>query len=166
MKLIVVGGVAAGMSAAARRAAWMNRRPSYLNAANRFSFANCALPHRRRDRRPRPVAAADTGKLGRHVESRRADRRGSRCALTAWPGRCATRTGHRQNLHGIVRQTRWRRAAAPPLPGLITRAFACCAISPIWIASRRCWKRGAKAAVVIGGGYIGVEMAETCGNAG
>ena len=78
MKLVVVGGVAAGMSAAARARRLDEHADIIVFERSEFvSFANCGLlPHRRHNRRPQ-TALLQTPESLAGSESRCANRHGS-----------------------------------------------------------------------------------------
>ncbi len=166
MKLIVVGGVAAGMSAAARARRLDEHASIIVFERGEFvSFANCGLPY--------------------HIGGAIADR--DQLLLQTPESLAATlnldvRTGAEvEAIDRAARQVRVRELATgktytesydklvlapgatplrPPLPGIDHPRI--CVLRNIADMDRiiALLEKGAKAAVVIGGGYIGVEMAE------
>ncbi len=166
MKMLVIGGVAAGMSAAAR-ARRLDETASIIvfERGDFVSFANCGLPY--------------------HIGGKIADR--DQLLLQTPQSLAATlnldvRTGTEvEAIDRAARQVRVRELAAgktytetydklvlapgaaplrPPLPGIDHPRI--CVLRNIADMDRiqKLLEEGAKAAVVIGGGYIGVEMAE------
>ncbi len=166
MKLLVIGGVAAGMSAAAR-ARRLDETASIIvfERGDFVSFANCGLPYHiggkiaDRDQlllqTPQSLAATlnlDV-RIGAEVEAIDRAARQVRVRELA-TGRTYTEAYDKLVLAPGAAPLR------PPLPGIDHPRI--CVLRNIADMDRikALLERGAQAAVVIGGGYIGVEMAE------
>jgi NADPH-dependent 2,4-dienoyl-CoA reductase/sulfur reductase-like enzyme/rhodanese-related sulfurtransferase len=172
MKVVVVGGVAAGMSAAARLRRLNEDAEIIVFERDEYvSFANCGLPYHiggeisEREsllvvtperleqqlnisvRTCHEVTKIDRGRRVVHVF----DRRGKKTFQESWDKLILAQ--------GAV-------PLRPPLPGIEhPKIFTLRNIADM-DAIKRTVDRGASTAIVIGGGYIGVETAEAFENRG
>lgn len=167
MKVIVIGGVAAGMSAAARlRRLDEQAEILVLERSPYVSFANCGLPYH----------------IGGVIKERQQLLLQTPASLKASLD-LDVRTGHEvaavdaKRKMVTVREVEGGRTyeasydklvlcpgalpLRPPLPGLDHPAVMVLRNVPDMDAIKKVVDAGAKRAVVIGGGYIGLEMAES-----
>ena len=170
MKVVIVGGVAGGASAAARlRRLHESAEIIMFERGEYISFANCGLPDH--------IGGEITKKLGSdppalpssfnarfnvdvpvNSEVTSIDPKANRLATV--------RSKHRGEQHSKAMNKLILSPGAAPDPSSPWKAqtmpvYSLCAIFPIPSRSVSMWKRGCPAsAVVVGGGYIGVEMAE------
>jgi NADPH-dependent 2,4-dienoyl-CoA reductase/sulfur reductase-like enzyme/rhodanese-related sulfurtransferase len=166
MKVVVVGGVAAGMSAAARLRRLNEDAEIIVFERDQYvSFANCGLPYHiggdipKREsllvvtperleqqlnisvRTCHEVLKIDREQRVVHV----LDRRGNRTFQESWDKLILAQ--------GAL-------PLRPPLPGIDHRRIFTLRNIPDMDAIKKTVDGGASTAIVIGGGYIGVEMAE------
>jgi NADPH-dependent 2,4-dienoyl-CoA reductase/sulfur reductase-like enzyme/rhodanese-related sulfurtransferase len=160
---VIVGGVAGGMSAAARlRRLDENAEITVLERSGHVSFANCGLPYHVggviEDREalllqtPESLHARYRIDVRVHHEAESIDR--DRRVVVARDLRTGTRTEHP---YDALVLSPGARPVRPPIPG-IERALSLRDIedTDALVAAAG----AATTAVVIGGGFIGVEMAE------
>ena len=166
MKIIVVGGVAAGASAAARaRRLDETAEIIILEQGRHVSFANCGLPYHIggdiRDREHLLLQTPESLKASLNLDVRTAHRVQS-------IDRAAKKIVVRDRDADQVYEETYDKLVLcpgaspirPPLPGMdLPRVFVLRNVVDMDIIKREV-DQGAKRAVVIGGGYIGVEMAE------
>ncbi|MDZ4199639.1 MAG: FAD-dependent oxidoreductase, partial [Kiritimatiellia bacterium] len=165
MKLVVVGGVAAGMSAAARARRLDESAEIVVFEKGPFvSFANCGLPYhisgtiKERDalllQTPKSLAESLNLDVRCGVEVLSVDRAAKTVQVRDASGKTETVTYDKLVLApGAV-------PLRPPLPGLDhPRIFTLRNIEDMDRIKAQV-DSGAKSAAIIGGGYIGVEMAE------
>ncbi|HOW98583.1 MAG TPA: FAD-dependent oxidoreductase [Kiritimatiellia bacterium] len=166
MKLVVIGGVAAGMSTAARaRRLDENAEIVVLERSGYVSFANCGLPYHIggviRDRAQLLLQTPESLKASLDLDVRTGHE-----ALAI--DRAARKVRVREVSSGREYDEPYDQLALcpgatpikPPLPGIDhPRVFVLRNMDDM-DAIQGAIERGAKSAVVIGGGYIGVEMAE------
>ena len=167
MKLLIVGGVAGGASAAARaRRLSEDAEIVLFERGPDVSFANCGLPYylggeiAERDK----LLVVDPRAAAGPLPARRADPllgRGHRPGGEDGP-RPRPRLG--AGVRGALRQADPRPgggpAAARRSPASTCPASSPCGTCRTWTASRRRVDRGVRQAVVVGAGFIGLELAE------
>ncbi|MGD9874318.1 MAG: FAD-dependent oxidoreductase [Kiritimatiellia bacterium] len=166
MKIIVVGGVAAGASAAARaRRLDETAEIIILEQGRHVSFANCGLPYHIggdiRDREHLLLQTPQSLKASLNLDVRTAHRVQS-------IDRAAKKITVRDRDADQVYEETYDKLVLcpgaspirPPLPGIdLPKVFVLRNVVDMDIIKREV-DQSAKHAVVIGGGYIGVEMAE------
>ena len=166
MKVVIVGGVAAGMSAAARLRRLNEDAEIVVFERDEYvSFANCGLPYHiggeiadrekllvvtpERLERQLNIAVHTCHEVTGIDRERRVihvfDRRGKRSFEESWDKLILAQ--------GAV-------PLRPPLPGIDHPKIFTLRNIPDMDAIKRTVDNGAKSAVVIGGGYVGVEVAE------
>ena len=167
MNVIVVGGVAAGMSAAARlRRLNETARIVVLERSPHVSFANCGLPYHIggaiKDREALLLQTPATLKASLDLDVRTGhevvaiDRTARTVEMREVEGgRTYTESYDKLVLCPGAQPLR------PPLPGLDHPAVMVLRNVPDMDVIKAKVDAGAKRAVVIGGGYIGLEMAES-----
>lgn len=166
MKLVVIGGVAAGMSTAARARRLDERAEIVVLERSRYvSFANCGLPYHIggviRDRAQLLLQTPESLKASLDLDVRTGHE-----ALAI--DRAARKVRVRELATGREYDEAYDKLALcpgatplkPPLPGLDHPRVYVLRNMDDMDAIKEAVDRGAKNAVVIGGGYIGVEMAE------
>jgi len=166
MKVVIVGGVAAGMSAAAR----IRRLDEFadivvLERGNHVSFANCGLPYHVggviKDRDALLLQTPQSLKASMNLDVRIRHEVASidRPRRTVHAVDLATRREYEESYDKLVLAT----GAAPIRPKLAglehPRVFVLRTIEDM-DRIKAVVDGGASSAIVIGGGYIGVEMAE------
>ena len=167
MKVIVIGGVAAGMSAAARlRRLDEQAEIVVLERSPYVSFANCGLPYHIggviKDRQQLLLQTPATLKASLDLDVRTGhevvsiDRARKVVSVREVEG---GRT-YEQAYDKLV-LCPGAQPLRPPLPGLDHPAVMVLRNVPDMDAITKVVDGGAKRAVVIGGGYIGLEMAES-----
>ncbi|MFN8073974.1 MAG: FAD-dependent oxidoreductase [Kineosporiaceae bacterium] len=164
MKVIVVGGVAGGMSAAARlRRLREDAEIVVLERGEYVSFANCGLPYHLageivdRERllvqTPASLAAAlDLDVRTRH-EVTAIDRDARQVSVS-------TPDGEQRLPYDVLLLAPGAKAIVPPLPGLDHPAVRTLRTVPDVDALKAVVDAGARSAVVVGAGFIGLEAAE------
>ena len=167
MKLVVVGGVAAGMSAAARaRRLDETAEIVVLERGDHVSFANCGLPYhiggaiRTREALLLQTPESLRGSLGLDVrighEVMSIDRAGKQVTIRE----LATNRSYAESYDKLV-LCPGAVPLVPSLPGIgHSRVMVLRNVADM-DRIKAAVDDGAKTAVVIGGGYIGVEMAES-----
>lgn len=164
MKIVIVGGVAGGMSAAARaRRLAEDAEIVVLEKGEFVSFANCGLPYHVSDEIPR---RADL--LVQTPQSLRAA-----LALDVRTGSEATAIDREARTVTVVDADReytldydalvlapGARAIRPPIPGIDSPLVHTLRTVPDADAVRSLLAAGARRAVVLGAGFIGLEAAE------
>jgi NADPH-dependent 2,4-dienoyl-CoA reductase/sulfur reductase-like enzyme/peroxiredoxin family protein/rhodanese-related sulfurtransferase/TusA-related sulfurtransferase len=167
MKTIVIGGVAAGMSAAARlRRLDEKAEIVVLERSPYVSFANCGLPYHIggviKDRNQLLLQTPATLKASLDLEVRTGhealaiDRAKKSLSIRVVDsGRVYEESYDKLVLCPGAQPLR------PPLPGLDHPAVMVLRNVPDMDAIKKRVDDGARRAVVIGGGYIGIEMAES-----
>ncbi len=166
MKIIVVGGVAAGMSAAARARRLSEDAEIIVFEKDRYvSFANCGLPYHIggaiQDRSKLLVVTPQDLRLRLNLDVRtqheiiRIDRENRQVLVR-------DHAGNQEFWESYDRLvlTPGARPLRPPIPGIDHPQIFTLRNIPNMDAIKAEVDGGAKSAVVIGGGYIGVEMAE------
>jgi len=168
MRIVVVGGVAGGMSAAARaRRLSEDAQIVVLERGEYVSFANCGLPYHVSDEIPRrssllvqtPEALRAALNLdvrtGHEVVSIDRERRTVTVVHT-------TAAGTEQSVLGYDALILAPGAATvrPPIPGLDLPQVRTMRTVPDADALRAVLADGARSAVVLGAGFIGLEVAE------
>jgi len=172
MKLVVIGGVAAGMSAAAR-ARRLDERAEIvvLERGKHVSFANCGLPYHIggviRDRDDLLLQTPDSLRTSLNLDVRVGHEavkivRDSRRVVVR---EVATGRGYEENYDKLI-LCPGAQPVRPPLVGC--ESSKCFVLRNIEDMDRikAAVDSGAKRAIVIGAGYIGVEMAENLKNRG
>jgi NADPH-dependent 2,4-dienoyl-CoA reductase/sulfur reductase-like enzyme/rhodanese-related sulfurtransferase len=166
MKIVVVGGVAAGMSAAARARRLSEDAEIIVFEKDRYvSFANCGLPYHIggaiQERSKLLVVTPQDLRLRLDLDVRtqhevlRIDRENRRVLVRDRAG------GHEfWESYGRLVLSPGARPLRPPIPGIEHPQIFTLRNIPDMDAIKAEVDGGAKSAVVIGGGYIGVEMAE------
>ncbi|WP_080793664.1 FAD-dependent oxidoreductase [Corynebacterium pacaense] len=170
MKLVIVGGVAGGMSCAARaRRLDEGAEIIVLERGEHVSFANCGLPYYvggEIDERERllvqtPGSLRDSLNLdvrtGHEVTALDADAK----ELTV-----RTATGEERIGYDALVLAPGARAVRPPIPGLDSPRVTTLRTVEDAVGLRELVERGAGHAVVLGAGFIGVEAAEALTLAG
>ena len=168
MKLLIVGGVAGGASAAARaRRLSEDAEIVLFERGPDVSFANCGLPYyvggeiAERDKllvtTPGAAARPASGSTCGPASSVEAI---DRAAKTVRVRDLATGPGVRGDLRQADPRTRGGPAAARRSPASTCPASSRCGTCRTWTASRQRVDRGVKQAVVVGAGFIGLELAE------
>lgn len=166
MKIIVVGGVAAGASAAARaRRLDETAEIIILEQGRHVSFANCGLPYHIggdiKDREHLLLQTPESLKASLNLDVRTGHRVQS-------IDRAAKKIAVRDRDADQVYEETYDKLVLcpganpirPPLPGIdLPKVFVLRNVVDMDIIKREV-DQGAKHAVVIGGGYIGVEMVE------
>jgi NADPH-dependent 2,4-dienoyl-CoA reductase/sulfur reductase-like enzyme len=166
MKIVVVGGVAAGMSAAARARRLAEDAEIIVFEKDRYvSFANCGLPYHIggaiQDRETLLVVTPEDLKVRLNLDVRsehkvtRIDREGKRVQVMD-----RRRGVEFWETYDKLVLAPGARPLRPPIPGIDHPQIHTLRNIPDMDALKAEVDAGAKSAVVIGGGYIGVEMAE------
>ncbi|MBL8541633.1 MAG: FAD-dependent oxidoreductase [Betaproteobacteria bacterium] len=165
-RVVVVGGVAGGMSAAARLRRLDERAEILvLERDDYVSFANCGLPYHiggeieERDalllQTPQSLADSLALEVRTGHEVVAIDRAAARVRVVER----ASRRSYEERYDRLVLAT-GAAPVKPPLPGIDhPRVFTLRSI-PDMDAIKRVVDAGARSAVVVGGGYIGLEVAE------
>lgn len=164
MKIVVVGGVAGGMSAAARaRRLDEHAEIIVLERGEHVSFANCGLPYyvsgEIQDRDKLLVQTPESLKAALNLEVR------TRHAVTAVDvdaQMITVDTPHGTETVGYDALVLAPGATAlrPPLPGLDSERVMTLRTVEDALTLRETVDHGARRAVVLGGGFIGLEAAE------
>ena len=166
MKIVIVGGVAAGMSAAARARRLAEDAEIVVFEKDRYvSFANCGLPYHIggaiRDRSqllvvtPHDLRSLLNLDVRTQHEVKRIDRRTRRVLVQN------LRSGREfYEPYDKLVLAPGARPVRPPIPGIDHPRIFTLRNIPDMDAIKAEADAGAKSAVVIGGGYIGVEMVE------
>jgi NADPH-dependent 2,4-dienoyl-CoA reductase/sulfur reductase-like enzyme len=166
MKIVIVGGVAAGMSAAARARRLAEDAKIVVFEKDRYvSFANCGLPYHIggaiQDRDKLLVVTPEDLEVRLNLDVRtehevtRIDREGKRVQVVD------RRRAHQfWETYDKLVLTPGARPIRPPIPGIDHPQIHTLRNIPDMDAIKAEVDGGAKSVVVIGGGYIGVEMAE------
>lgn len=164
MKIVIVGGVAGGMSAAARlRRLAEDAEIVVLEKDDYVSFANCGLPYHVGDEIPN---RADL--LVQTPQSLRAAlaldvRTGSEAVAIDREAKTVTVRGpqgeYRLDYDALVLAP-GARAIRPPIPGVDSPLVQTLRTVPDADSVRALVAAGARRAVVLGAGYIGIEAAE------
>lgn len=167
MRIVVVGGVAAGMSAAAR-ARRLDERAEIvvLEKGQHVSFANCGLPYhvggviKERDRLLLQTPQSLKSSLDLDVRTGHEVRGIDRQKHTVHVAELATGREYEERYDKLVLAP-GATPIRPNLPGIDhPRVFVLRNIEDM-DRIKAVVDGGARSAVVIGGGYIGVEMAES-----
>ncbi|WP_425955420.1 FAD-dependent oxidoreductase [Xylanimonas sp. McL0601] len=170
MKIVIVGGVAAGMSAAARaRRLDESAEIVVLERGEHVSFAGCGLPYHVGGE----IASAE-GLLVHTPASLRAAlnldvrTRHDVVGLDAGARTVAVRTpsGEQTISYDALVLTPGAQAVRPPLPGIDSPRVRTLRSVPDAVAVRGWVEAGARRAVVLGAGFIGLEAAEQLAAAG
>lgn len=167
MKVVVIGGVAAGMSAAARLRRLDERAEIVvLERSPYVSFANCGLPYHIggviADRQQLLLQTPATLKASLNLDVRTGheavsiDRARKVVAAREVAGGRACEIPYDKLVLCPGAQP-----LRPPLPGIDHPAVMVLRNVPDMDAIKKRVDEGARRAVVIGGGYIGIEMAES-----
>ncbi|MAP64491.1 MAG: pyridine nucleotide-disulfide oxidoreductase [Microbacterium sp.] len=170
MRIIVVGGVAAGMSAAARaRRLDESAEIIVLERGSEVSFANCGLPYHLSGEiaeaddlllhTPDSLRAALDLDVRLHHDVTGIDHETK--TITA-----ATPDGMVEMTYDALVLTPGAAALRPPLPGLDSARVRTLRTVGDAVALREQVTSGARRAVVLGAGFIGVEAAEALREAG
>ncbi|MCB1297393.1 MAG: FAD-dependent oxidoreductase [Microthrixaceae bacterium] len=164
MRLVIVGGVAGGMSAAARaRRLDENAEIIVLDRGNHVSFANCGLPYfvggEIENQQSLLVQTPASLKAALNLDVR------VRHDLTALDTESRTLTvatehGTEQLHYDALILSPGALAVRPPLPGIDSPRVHTLRTVEDAIALRGLVTEGARRAVVLGGGFIGIEAAE------
>ncbi len=165
-KIVVVGGVAAGMSAAARaRRLDENARIVVFEKDRYVSFANCGLPYhisgdiRERDNllvvTPDDLARRLDLEVHTEHEVTRIDRTAKTVTVRDLPGDRV----YKEPYDKLILAT-GASPLRPPLPGVDHPYIFTLRNIPDMDAIKKTVDAGVFSALVVGGGYIGVEMAE------
>ena len=166
MKIVVIGGVAAGMSAAAR-ARRLDERAQIvvLERGAHVSFANCGLPYhiggaiKERDDLLLQTPQSLKASLNLDVRTGHEVTAIDRAQKTVRIRELATGRDYSESYDKLV-LTPGAQPLRPNLPGLDhPKIFVLRNIADM-DAIKAAVDAGAKSAIVIGGGYIGVEIAE------
>lgn len=165
-KVLIIGGVAGGASAAARlRRLDEQAEIIMLERGEYISFANCGLPYyiggTIRDRSRLLVQTPEALKtrfnidVRIHSEVTRVDTENKRITINS------KEKGTYQESYDTLILSPGAKAIKPPIPGINSdRVFSLRNISDTDAIKAIVDKKGIRNAVVIGGGFIGVEMAE------
>lgn len=165
-KVLIIGGVAGGASAAARlRRLDEQAEIIMLERGEYISFANCGLPYyiggTIRDRSRLLVQTPEAMKtrfnidVRIHSEVTRVDTENKRITINS------KEKGTYQESYDTLILSPGAKAIKPPIPGINSdRVFSLRNISDTDAIKAIVDKKGIRNAVVIGGGFIGVEMAE------
>lgn len=167
MNVLIVGGVAAGMSAAARlRRLNESARIVVFERSPYVSFANCGLPYyiggaiKERDQLLLQTPASLKASLDLDVRTGHEvvsiDRKAKRVEVRE----VATGRTYHESYDKLVLSP-GAQPLRPPLPGIDHPSVMVLRNVPDTDAIKARVDAGAKRAVVIGGGYIGIEMAES-----
>ncbi|MBO9556430.1 FAD-dependent oxidoreductase [Cellulomonas sp.] len=170
MKIVIVGGVAAGMSCAARaRRLDESAEIVVLERGEHVSFAGCGLPYHLGGE----IESADS-LLVQTPESLRAalnlDVRTGHDVVGLDPQersvRVRTREGEQTIAYDALVLAPGATAVRPPVPGLDSPRVRTLRTVADAVALRGLLDGGARRAVVLGGGFIGIEAAEQLARAG
>lgn len=167
MNVLIVGGVAAGMSAAARlRRLNESARIVVFEKSPYVSFANCGLPYyiggaiKERDHLLLQTPASLKASLDLDVRTGHEVVSIDRAAKRVEVREVATGRTYHESYETLVLCT-GAQPVRPPLPGIDHPSVMVLRNVPDTDAIKARVDAGAKRAVVIGGGYIGIEMAES-----
>ncbi len=164
MKIVIVGGVAGGMSAAARaRRLSEDAEIVVVEKDDYVSFANCGLPYHVGDEIPNRadllVQTPQSLRAALAIDVRTAT---EAIAIDRENRSVRMRNGHGEydlDYDALVLAP-GARAIRPPIPGLDSPLVQTLRTVPDADSVRALVEGGAKRAVVLGGGYIGLEAAE------
>ena len=164
MRLVIVGGVAGGMSAAARaRRLDENAEIIVLDRGNHVSFANCGLPYfvggEIENQQSLLVQTPASLKAALNLDVRvRHDVTALDTESRTLP--VATDAGTEPLHYDALILSPGALAVRPPLPGIDSPRVHTLRTVEDAIALRGLVTEGARRAVVLGGGFIGIEAAE------
>ena len=172
-KILIVGGVAGGASAAARLRRLDEQAEIILFERGEYiSFANCGLPYY--------IGGAITQKAALTLQTPESFRARFRvdvrtrqevvgidpAAKTVWVQNHATGQRYQESYHKLLLAP-GAQPIRPPIPGLDSpRVFTLRSIPDTYRIQEFIQRQSPKTALVVGGGYIGVEMAENLHRAG
>ena len=173
VKIVIVGGVAGGMSAATRaRRCNEDAQITVLERGSYISFANCGLPYYL-DGRIAPKEKLLLTHPGAVASRYKIDARVGQEVMTI------DRPGKRVQVKDLLTsQTYWlaydklilapgANAIVPPLPNIDARnVFGVRSVDDIVAIEAYIQSAGAKSVVIVGAGYIGLEMADAMTSAG
>lgn len=164
MRIVIVGGVAAGMSAAARaRRLDEHAEIIVLERGNHVSFANCGLPYyvggEIADRSSLLVQTPESLKAALDLDVRV---RHEVTGLNAEEKTVTVRSdaGEEQLAYDALILAPGAYALRPPIPGLESPRVRTLRTVEDAVALRETVEAGAQRAVVLGAGFIGIEAAE------
>ena len=167
MKLLIVGGVAGGASAAARaRRLSEDAEIVLFERGPDVSFANCGLPYyiggeiAERDKLLVVTPERLRTRFKLDVRTRSSVEAIDRAAKKVRVRDLAFGAGVRGSLRQADPRTRGGTAAARRFPASTCPASSRCGTCRTWTASRSGWTRACKQAVVVGAGFIGLELVE------
>jgi NADPH-dependent 2,4-dienoyl-CoA reductase/sulfur reductase-like enzyme/peroxiredoxin family protein/rhodanese-related sulfurtransferase/TusA-related sulfurtransferase len=167
MKILIIGGVAAGMSAAARlRRLDESARIVVFERSPYVSFANCGLPYyvggaiKDRQQLLLQTPASLKASLDLDVRTGHEVLAIDRASKHIDVRELATGRRYRESYDKLV-LCPGAQPLRPPLPGIDLPSVLVMRNVPDTDAIKARVDAGAKRAVVIGGGYIGLEMAES-----
>ncbi len=173
-KVVIIGGVAVEPAARQGFADWTKQPKSCCSSAGNTSPTQTAALHisrRRRDQDASGAAAADAGGDAPEVPGGRPACKTKCSPSTVKRKPCSSSRPRRakriQNPTTYGQSRPVRRRSSPPFPASTPRA--CRRSGPCRIptaSARSCASRGVKSAAVIGGGFVGLEMAENLRHAG
>lgn len=164
-RILIVGGVAAGASAAAKaRRTYEAAEISVVEKGPHISFANCGLPYylggiiAKRDSllvyKPEQFQARYNVRLHLRTCARRIDPQAKRVLVTG-PG------GEKALPYDRLILATGAKPSLPPIPGLgSTPHFPVRTVPDVDAMKAHIQTHRPRKAVVVGGGYIGVELAE------
>lgn len=165
-KVVIIGGVAGGASVAARlRRLDESAQIVVIERTRYVSYANCGLPYYIggviKDRNVLLIQSPDSLRASLHIDVRVGEE-----AIAI--DRSARRVRVRRLKDGVEYEESYdvlvlapgARPVRPALPGIDDPRVHVLRNVEDMDTIRRCVDNGARAAIVIGGGYIGVEMAE------
>ncbi|MCX7819579.1 MAG: FAD-dependent oxidoreductase [Kiritimatiellae bacterium] len=165
-KVVIVGGVAGGASVAARlRRLDESARIVVIERTRYVSYANCGLPYHIgdviRDRNLLLIQSPESLRSSLNIEVRTGEEAVAidRAARRVRVRRLADRTEYDEPYDVLVLAP-GARPVRPDLPGMDDPRVHVLRNVEDMDAIRRRVDGGARSAIVIGGGYIGVEMAE------
>ncbi|MCA5893892.1 FAD-dependent oxidoreductase [Isoptericola sp. NEAU-Y5] len=170
MRIVVVGGVAGGMSCAAR-ARRLDERAEIivLERGEHVSYANCGLPYfvggEIRDEAALLVQTPERLKAALNLDVRTGN---DVVGLDAQARELTVRTaaGDRSLSYDALVLSPGARAFRPPVPGLDSPRVQTLRTVPDAVALHDEVAGGARRAVVLGAGFIGVEVAEALAQQG
>ncbi len=166
LKIVVVGGVAGGMSAAARARRLSESARIVVFEKDRYvSFANCGLPYHIsgeiREREDLLVVTPDdlAQRLNLQVYTEHEVTAIDRAAKTVDVRELNSGREFQEGYDKLILAT-GAQPVRPPLPGIEHPRIYTLRNIPDMDAIKQTVDSGAFSAVVVGGGYIGLEMAE------
>jgi NADPH-dependent 2,4-dienoyl-CoA reductase/sulfur reductase-like enzyme/rhodanese-related sulfurtransferase len=166
MKVVIIGGVAGGASAAARARRLSEEAEIIILERDEYvSFANCGLPYHIggdiKERAALLLQTPESLKTSLNLDVRTGHEVLTIDRANKWVTVCNRASGNEyQESYDKLVLCQGANPVRPPLPGIDHPRLFTLRNIPDMDAIKAVVDQGAQSAVVIGGGYIGVEIAE------